>query len=330
MSPVVRWGLLSTAHINRRLIGPMRRVPRSAVVAVASRDGARAHAYAARWDIPHAVESYDALLRRDDIDAVYISLPNSLHIPWTLTAVGAGKHVLCEKPLAACAADVDLVTAAAAEAGVIVAEGFMYRHEPLTARVAALVSDGAVGAVRTIVSGFTYARSRPDDVRLAAALDGGALLDVGCYPVSYACLLTNRDPLDAVAVHRMTASGVDEETTGVLRFPGDITAQIYAGFRGAYRTWLEVAGTEGALSVPNPFKPGPSETLVLERLGERQAFHVPGSEVLFERQIADFVAAVADGHPPVVSLAESRRVAHALGLLRAAAPVAHSRAGDVS
>lgn len=328
MPPVVRWGLLSTAHINRRLIGPMRRVPRSAVVAVASRDGERARAYAAQWDIPHAVKGYDALLQRDDIDAVYISLPNSLHVPWALTAIGAGKHVLCEKPLAAQAADVDLVAAAAAEAGVIVAEGFMYRHEPLTARVAALVSDGAVGAVRTIVSGFTYARRRPADVRLEAALDGGALLDVGCYPVSYACLLTNRDPVEAVTVRRMTTSGVDEESAGVLRFPGDITAQVYAGFRGAYRTWLEVVGTEGALTVPNPFKPGPSETLVLERLGERQEVHVPGSDVLFERQIADFVAAVVDGHPPVVSLAESRRVAHALNLLRAATPAARSRASD--
>lgn len=317
MPSVVRWGLLGTARINRRLIGPMRRVPRSAVVAVASRDADRARTYAAEWDIPQAVDGYDALLARQDIEAVYIPLPNRLHVPWTLRAIAAGKHVLCEKPLAASAGDVDRVAAAASRAGVVVAEGFMYRHEPLTARVVELVRGGAVGAVRTMVSGFTYAQSRVGDVRLDAGLDGGALMDVGCYPVSYACLLAGRDPVEATALCRRTEGGVDEETTGALRFPGDITAQVYAGFRGAYRTWLEVVGTEGALTVPNPFKPGPAETLVLDRLGERQEIPVVGSEMLFERQVADFVAAVVDGQPPAVSLDESRRVALGLSLLRA-------------
>ena len=316
---LVRWGLLGTARINRRLIPAMRASARSTIVAIASRTPERAAAHAREWDIPAAVESYEALLQRDDVDAVYIPLPNSLHVEWTLNAIAAGKHVLCEKPIATSAADVDRIADAATRGGVVVEEGFMYRHEPLTATVADLVSDGAVGAVRTIVSGFTYAQARANDVRLVQSLGGGALWDVGCYPVSYACLLTGRDHVGAAGVARVTDSGVDEELTGVLRFPAGITASIYAGFRAAHRTWLEVIGSEGSLIVPNPFKPGPKEQLMLERLGERRTIDVHGSELLFARQVEHFVAAVLDGAPATVSLADSRRtVAACCALLDAA------------
>ena len=318
---LVRWGLLGTARINRRLIPAMRASARSTIVAIASRTPERAAAHAREWDIPAAVESYEALLQRDDVDAVYIPLPNSLHVEWTLNAIAAGKHVLCEKPIATSAADVDRIADAATRGGVVVEEGFMYRHEPLTATVADLVSDGAVGAVRTIVSGFTYAQARANDVRLVQSLGGGALWDVGCYPVSYACLLTGRDHVGAAGVARITDSGVDEELTGVLRFPAGITASIYAGFRAAHRTWLEVIGSEGSLIVPNPFKPGPKEQLMLERLGERRTIDVHGSELLFARQVEHFVAAVLDGAPATVSLADSRRTVAACSALLDAAGV---------
>jgi D-xylose 1-dehydrogenase (NADP+, D-xylono-1,5-lactone-forming) len=317
----VRWGLLGTARINRRLIPAMRASSRSAIVAVASRDLARAEAHAVEWDIPNAVGSYDALLRRDDVDAVYVPVPNALHLQWTLEAVAAGKHVLCEKPLATAASDVDLIAAAAARAGVVVEEGFMYRHEPLTAVVVELVRNGAVGAVRTIASGFTYTQGRANDVRLVPSLGGGALWDVGCYPVSYACLLAGRDYVTAAAVARLAAGGVDEELTGVLRFPADVTAGIYAGFRAAHHTWLTVVGSEGSLLVPNPFKPGPAESLWLERCGERRSIDVAGSELLFARQIEHFVAAVLDGAPTTVPLADSRRTAAACRALLDAAGV---------
>jgi len=314
----VRWGLLGTARINRRLIPAMRASARSTIVAIASRSPERAAAHAREWDIPATV-SYEALLQRDDVDAVYIPLPNSLHVEWTLHAIAAGKHVLCEKPIAVSAGDVDRIAEAASRAGVVVEEGFMYRHEPLTAAVADLVRSGAVGAVRTIVSGFTYAQARANDVRLVRSLGGGALWDVGCYPVSYACLLTGRDHVSAAGVARVTESGVDEELTGVLRFPAGITASIYAGFRAAHRTWLEVIGSEGSLTVPNPFKPGPQEQLMLDRLGERKTIEVHGSELLFARQVEHFVAAVLDGAPATVSLADSRRtVAACCALLDAA------------
>jgi len=318
----LRWGLLGTARINRRLIPAMRAAERSVVAVVASRDPARADAHAREWDIPRAVGSYDALLAREDVDAVYIPLPNSLHVDWTLAAIAAGKHVLCEKPLAADPAAVDRIAAAAAGRGLVVEEGFMYRHEPLTSAVVRLVTDGAIGAIRTISSGFTYAHSRPGDVRLDRSLEGGALLDVGCYPVSYACLLVGRDVAGAAGMARLTSSGVDEEFSGLLRFPGDRTAAVYAGFRAAYRTWLDLTGSEGWMRVPNPFKPGPIETIEIERLGERHTFDVTGSPVPFVRQIDDFVRAVLDRTPVVMPLADSRRVCAALAMLRQSAGLA--------
>ena len=315
----LRWGLLGTAHINRRLIPAMRAAERSRVVAVASRDGARADAYAREWDIPSAVAGYEALLDRDDVDAVYVPLPNSLHVQWTLAAIAAGKHVLCEKPLALVPEEVDQIAAAAAERRVIAEEGFMYRHEPLTATVVRLIADGAVGALRTISSGFTYAQSRAGDVRLDAGLAGGALLDVGCYPVSYACLLAGKDAVGAAGMSRLASSGVDEEFSGLLRFGGDRTASVYAGFRAAYRTWLEITGTEGWMRVPNPFKPGEREVIEVERMGEQLPVEVAGSPLHFVRQVEDFVGSVIDGAPPVMTLGESRRVAAALAMLRASA-----------
>jgi xylose dehydrogenase (NAD/NADP) len=317
----VRWGLLGTARINRRLIPAMRAAERSVVTAVGSREPARAEAYAHEWQIPHAAGSYEALLAREDVDAVYIPLPNALHVDWTIAAAAAGKHVLCEKPLALDAADVDRIEAAAAANGVVVEEGFMYRHQPLTAAVTRLVAEGAVGAVRTISSGFTFAHARSADIRLEPALGGGALLDVGCYPVSYACLLVGRDPTDAAGMARLTTSGVDEEFSGLLRFPGDRTAAVYASFRAAFRTWLEITGSEGWMRVPNPFKPGPSETIVIERLGEQHTVAVAGSMLLFAREIEGFVRRVLDGAPAVTTLSDSRRICAALSMLRAAAGV---------
>jgi predicted dehydrogenase len=294
--PPVRWGLLGTARINRRLIPAMRAAARSEVIAIASRELSRAEAYAREWEIPHAVAGYEALLARADVDAIYIPLPNSLHIEWSLASAAAGKHVLCEKPLALDPRDVDRLEAATRQRNVIVAEGFMYRHEPLTAAVVSLVVDGAIGAVRHISSGFTYAQSRPADV-----------------------LLVGRDPSQALGMARFAPSDVDEEFSGLLRFPGDRTAAVHAGFRAPYRTWLEITGSEGWMSVPNPFKPGPLEVITLERLGERRSLEVAGSPLQFVRQIDDFIGAVLDGTPSRVSLAESRRVALALTALAASA-----------
>jgi len=312
---MLRWGILGTARINRRLIPAIRLAPRSELAAVASRTRARAEVYAAEWAVPRAFEGYQALLDDPAIDAVYISLPNSLHVPWTLAAVAAGKHVLCEKPMALDPADIDRIHAAATAAKVVVEEGFMYRHEPLTAKVLELVQGGALGSVRAIVSGFTFNLAHDTDPRLDPALGGGSLWDIGCYPVTYARLLAGRDPKMVFGAAHWHAAGVDEEFMGMLRFPGGTTATIYSGFRAALRTWLEVIGSEASLTVPNPFKPGLRETLEVERDGRIETIAVAGSPELFVRQVEHFENSALDGAPSVVTLADSRHAAATLSAL---------------
>jgi len=315
----LRWGILGTARVNRRLIPAMRQALRSELVAVASRTRARADAYASDWEIPRAIEGYQALLDDPAIDAVYIPLPNSEHVPWTLAAIAAGKHVLCEKPMALDPADVDRIHSAAAAAKVVVEEGFMYRHEPLTAKVLELVHGGAIGTVRAIVSGFTFALASETDPRLDPALGGGSLWDVGCYPVTYARLLTGSDPKMVFGSAQWHASDVDEEFMGLMRFPGGATATIYSGFRASLRTWLEVIGSEGALTVPNPFKPGVREMLELERGGRLDTIEVAGSPELFVRQVEHFENSALDAAPSVVTLSDSRHTAATLAALLASA-----------
>ena len=191
----MRWGLLGTARINRSLIPAIRAGERSTLVAVASRDQARADEYAREWKIPRAFGSYEALVADPGIDAVYVPLPNHLHVEWTVAAARAGKHVLCEKPLALDAAGVDRIAEAARTHKVAIAEAFMYRHQAQTDRVLALVAEGAIGRLRFVRGSFSFPLTRDGDVRLTPEWGGGALWDVGCYPVTYAMLLAGGGPV---------------------------------------------------------------------------------------------------------------------------------------
>jgi predicted dehydrogenase len=311
----LRWGLLGTARINRRLIPAMRASRRSVVVAVASRTEARASAYAAEWSIPVAHGSYDNLLRDPAIDAVYIPVPNALHVEWTLRALDAGKHVLCEKPLALNPEDVDRVAAISRARQRVVAEAFMYRHEPLTAQVRAVVASGAIGRVAAINTGFTYTQQREHDVRLDAALGGGSLWDIGCYAVGLARLVAGAEPSEAFGTATLTSSGVDESFTGLLRFPDSTVATIYSSFRSPYRAWFEALGDTGVLRVERPFRPAPADTITLILGDEIRRIEVEGSPLHFVRLVEDFVAAALDGRPQAVTLEESRGNAAALAAL---------------
>jgi xylose dehydrogenase (NAD/NADP) len=319
VTTTLRWGLLGTAHINRRLIPAMRSARRSALVSVASRDEGRARAFAHDWQIPVAHGTYDALLRDLSVDAVYIPLPNALHVEWTLRALDAGKHVLCEKPLALIPEDVDRVAAVSRARSLVVAEAFMYRHEPLVASVLDLVHGGAIGAPWLIHAGFTYQQTRSPDVRLDPALGGGALWDIGCYTVSIARLVAGAEPVSALGTAAVGESGVDEAFSGLLRFPDNTVASIHCSFRARYRAWLDVHGTEGTVRIGDPFRPASAHAIEVQRGDETRRLEVPGSDQLFVRQIDDFVAAVLDGRAPTVSLAESRGNAAALAALSASA-----------
>jgi predicted dehydrogenase len=306
VSTPLRWGLLGTALINRRLIPAMRAARRSELVAVASRDGERAAGYAREWGIATAHSSYDALLRDRSVDAVYVPVPNSLHVEWTLRALDAGKHVLCEKPLALTAEDVDRVAAVARARSLVAAEAFMYRHEPLIARVVELVHGGAIGRPWLMASGFTFMQSRMPDVRLDPSLGGGSLWDIGCYAVSAVRLVAGHEPAMGFGVATMTERGVDDAFSGVLEFTGGLAATVHCSFRAEYRTWLEITGADGVLRVDNPFRPRQREPIVIQRADHTSHIVVDGSPELFVRQIEDFVGAALDGRPPAVSLAETR------------------------
>ena len=252
MSGAVRWGFLSTANINDKLLPGAAESDRVDVIAVASRDAARAEAYARARGIERAHGSYEELLADPDVEAVYISLPNSLHVEWSIRALEAGKHVLCEKPLSRRADDVERAFDAAEQSGRLLMEAFMYRHNPQTAKLVELVGGGAIGRLRLVRAAFSFPLSDPGNVRANASLDGGGLMDVGCYCVSGARLLAG-EPEQVYGEQVLGASGVDELFTGTMRFSGDVLAQFDCGLVLPVRDELEAIGEEGSLFLDDPW-----------------------------------------------------------------------------
>ena len=248
----MRWGVVSTAQINRLFLSGAREARGVEILAVASRDAARAHQYAREQGIERAYGDYDALLADPEVEAVYVSLPNSLHVEWSMRALAAGKHVLCEKPLGRRVAEVSAAFELAERQERLLMEAFMYRHNPQTHRLVELVAAGAVGRVRTIRAAFGFLAADPADVRLSAGLDGGALMDVGCYCVSGARLLAG-EPQRVSAEQVLGGDGVDVSFIGTMRFPDDVLAHFDAGLAVANRDELEVVGEQGSLFLDDPW-----------------------------------------------------------------------------
>ena len=302
---VLNWGLLSTARINRALIPPLRASKRNQLLAVASRTQKAADQYAREWKIPRVFGSYEALLADPEIDVIYIPLPNHLHAEWTIKAVEAGKHVLCEKPLALSVEEVDVMRAAARRHGRVVAEAFMYRHHPQTLKVQELVKSGALGSLKLIHGSFSFALSRPGDVRLDPAMGGGSIWDVGCYPISYARSVVGQNPLEVFGWQVTGRTGIDVTFVGQMRFDRDIYAQFDCSFVIPLHMFMEIVGTEAALNIPRPFKPGTDEKIYLTRGDETETIKITGQE-LYIGEVEDMADAVLLGQPPRVSLEDSR------------------------
>ena len=310
----IRWGLLSTARINRLIIPAIRASARSELAAVASRDPDKARGYADEWKIPRALRSYEALLADPGIDVVYISLPNNLHAGWTIKALEAGKHVLCEKPLALGVEEVDAVADAVRRTGGAAAEAFMYRHHPLTHTVQEIVASGRLGQVRGFKGAFTFPLTREGDVRFDPALGGGSLWDVGCYPVSYACLLAGGAPGEVFGWQQTSAQGIDLEFAGMMRFAGGSVAQFDCGFVGPFRAEMDVIGRDASLRIVRPFRTDERSELLLTAgdLTERLPFP---HEAPFAGEIADMERVALDGRAQRIPLAESRRTVAAIAAL---------------
>jgi len=314
----LRWGLLSTARINRMLIPAIRSGARSELTAVASRSSDRARQYAADWTIPRALGSYEALVADPDIDVIYNPLPNSLHVEWTVRALDAGKHVLCEKPLALAVEDVDRIADAARRNRKVAAEAFMYRHHPLTHAVEAIVQSGRLGRIRGYKGAFTFALTREGDVRFDPALGGGSLWDVGCYPLSYANLLAGAAPTDVFGWQRLAPTKIDLEFAAMMRYADGAVAQFDSGFVGPFRAELEVIGTDATLRIDRPFRTDERSRLVLTA-GDHIETLPCERAAPFEGEIADVESAALDGQPQRVTLAESRRTIATIRALYASA-----------
>jgi xylose dehydrogenase (NAD/NADP) len=252
MADAVRWGIVSTANINRKLIPGAQASPKVHLLAVASRDQARADAYAKEWRIERAYGSYEALLADPEIEAVYISLPNTLHCEWSIRALEAGKHVLCEKPLSRHPDDVSAAFDAAERAGRLLMEAFMYRHHPQTSRLVELVHEGAIGELRVVRSAFSYGLYDDANIRLRTDVEGGALMDVGCYNVSGSRLLAG-EPVKAYGEAWFGPTGTDWVFAGTLRFPGVVLAIFDCGTALSDRDELEAIGSEGSLFLDDPW-----------------------------------------------------------------------------
>jgi xylose dehydrogenase (NAD/NADP) len=248
----VKWGIVSTADINRKVIPGAKASAKVELVGVASRTQDRADAYAKEWEIPRAYGSYDAMLEDPEIEAVYISLPNTMHCEWSIRAVEAGKHVLCEKPLTRHTDEAEAAFDAADRAGRLLSEAFMYRHNPQTVKLKELVADGAIGELRLIRSAFSYGLYDEDNIRLRTDVEGGALMDVGCYNVSGSRLLGG-EPVRVWGEAWYGPSGTDWVFTGTLRFPGDVIATFDCGTALANRDELEAIGSEGSLFLDDPW-----------------------------------------------------------------------------
>ena len=315
---VLNWGLLSTARINSALITPLRASKRNSLLAVASRTQESADNYAREWEISRAYGSYEALLADPEIDVIYNPLPNHLHAEWTIKALEAGKHVLCEKPFALNVEDVDAMQAAARKQGRVLTEAFMYRHHPQTLKVQELVKSGSIGTLKFVRGSFSFLLTREGDIRLDPTMGGGSIWDVGCYPISYARSVIGGNPFEVFGWQVTGRTGVDETFVGQMRFDHDVYAQFDCSFAVPLRAFMEIVGSEGVLNVPTPFKPQTNEKIFLTRGDQTETIKIKGQE-LYIGEVEDIADAILLGREPRISLEDSRtNVATILALLESA------------
>lgn len=314
---MLRLGLLSTARINREILRATRATERIEVVGVASRDRDRAEAYAREHGIPNAHRAYESLLADPGVDAVYVPLPNGLHHEWTLRALAAGKHVLCEKPYSRHPADVEEAFDLAERAGLVLTEAFMYRHHPQTRFAHDLVAGGAVGRLLAIRASFTFRLERPGDVRWRPELDGGSLMDVGCYCVSGSRLLAG-EPTAVQGEQVLAPSGVDVAFHGTLRFADGVVGQIDASFAAPEFQRLEAVGDEATLVVEAPWRPDWGGSLVVRRRDAVERLDRPEGD-MFRLELESFADAVAGEAPALLGREDALGQARAIDALYRAA-----------
>ena len=323
----IRWGVLGYARIARMSVIPaILRAANSGLHALASRDEANLAAARGQFQFSKGHVGYESLLRDPDVDAGYIPLPNTLHREWVIRAAEHGKHILCEKPLGINAAECRTMIAAAAQHGVRLMEGFMYRYTDRTAQVRAVLRSGVLGEIRFVNASFRYPMNNPDSIKLKPELGGGSLYDVGCYPVNLIGLIADEmagqpdsgaaQP-ESVAVECVRRGGVDLAFSAFLKYPSGLLATANSSFTSQKRIFAEIIGTQGMLEIPDTYFDNPGN-LTLTVGEERREIPVAASD-RFRLEIEDFADAILQRRDPQFSLAETLRNAEVLDRLFAAA-----------
>ena len=322
MKKKVRWGILSTANIGRKAMIPALQASAMAeVTAIASRDADRARQFADELGIPKAYGGYQTLLDDPEIDAIYNPLPNHLHKPRSIQAAEAGKHVLCEKPLALTTQECEEMFAAAEANQVLLMESFMYRHHPRIQAAARMVHAGDLGEIKTIESAFTFRLRDKDDIRYQAEMGGGAVMDVGCYCINLSRLIAGREPQAVQARATWSDSGVDQQLVGVLDFGEGLLAHFDCGFNQSRRQRAIIAGSERFMVLRDVFVPGikPTQIHVVED-DDTQVHSFEGVDEY--RLIAeDFMRTIEKSEPPT-------RPSDAVGNLRVILALLESARAD--
>jgi predicted dehydrogenase len=317
MRPTLSWGILGTGGIARKFATGLKDSRTGRLVAVASRGQETLRAFLT--DFPaRGFTSYEALLADPEVQAVYISLPHPLHAQWSIRAAQAGKHILCEKPLAMNAIEAAAVIEAARSAGVFLMEAFMYRCHPQTARLLGLIREGRIGPVRLVQAAFSFRSGwNPGHRLLNRALGGGGILDIGCYCVSMARLVAGAtegapfsDPIEVKAVGDLGETGVDEFTVAVLKFPGGMLAQLSTGVRVTLENNVRVWGEEGHIDIPSPWvvnRGAAGESLLLVTIGEKpvEVVKVPADRGIYAYEADTVAQSIAAGQAPAMSWADS-------------------------
>jgi predicted dehydrogenase len=295
----LRIGVLGAARITpMALLRPARQVPEAAIVAVAARDPQRAQAFAQKHGITRVHPSYDALLADPEIEAVYNPLPNSLHCEWTIRALEAGKHVLCEKPIASNTAEAERMAAAARRSGRVLVEAFHWRYHPLATRMRAIIDSGELGNVRHVEAHMCIPLPLPGDIRYRLDLGGGATMDTGCYSISIIRFLAGAEPEVTHAEARLSSPGVDRAMTADFRFPdgstGRITCSLFS--TALLRISARVRGDRGEMAVFNPVVPQILNWITVRTAAGRRRERIAG-DATYTYQLRAFVAAVRKGEP---------------------------------
>lgn len=300
MSNKIRWGILSTARIGRRVIPAIQASRNGEVAAVCSRSLERAEAWAARRQIPRAYGSYEELLADGEIDAIYNPLPNSMHAEWSIKCAQAGIPTLSEKPFASDAPEAQSIVDAFTERDLPLAEAFMYRFHPQHARAKEILAEGGIGELQIINSSFTFPISNGANIRLSKALAGGALMDVGCYCVNLMRFMTGEEPDRAMAAARFGAqTGVDEALAGSLGFPSGVVGHFDCGLRAAGQHSYTLKGTEGMIAVPQSFVIDKAvDGIVRHWRGDKFSEHIIPAVDQYQLMVEDFADALLDGRPP--------------------------------